>query len=232
MIKKYVKSIGKILGERIIITCKQGPLKGFRLLGVVPIRFLKGTYEKELTNAFTNVAKDGYIIYDIGAHMGWYTLIASRLVGPSGKVFAFEPHPYNLRILNKHLEINNISNCIVIPAAVSDRSGKARFKLGTGTGTGHLSDFGEIEVETVCIDDLVSQGVLLPPNIIKIDVEGSEIKVLNGALYTLQLYHPIIFLSIHDLSELDIINKLLLPIEYKYSILRHSTREAEIIYQF
>jgi len=210
-----MKQTLKFFGEKLVFTCKQGPLKGFRLLAVVPMRFLKGSYEPERTEAFINTVKNGHIVYDIGAHMGYYTLIASRLVGPLGKVFAFEPHPYNLRILRRHLELNGLTNCVIIPAAVSDQTGKARFSFGTGTGTGHLADSGEIEVETVRIDDLMARGELLPPNVIKIDVEGAEIKVLNGAYNTIRTYRPFIFMEIHDTSLLEVSDDLLLPLGYK-----------------
>lgn len=153
--------------------------------------------------------------------MGYYTLIASRLVGSSGKVFAFEPHPYNLRVLRKHLELNGLTNCIVIPAAISDQVGKAKFAFGTGTGTGHLADAGEIEVETVRIDDLVARGELLPPNVIKIDVEGAEIKVLRGAFNTIQAYRPTIFLAAHSPFLLECANELLSHFGYECTILKH-----------
>lgn len=219
---KYVmKQTLKFFGEKLVLTCKQGPLKGFRLLAVVPMRFLKGSYEPERTEAFINTVKNGHIVYDIGAHMGYYTLIASRLVGPLGRVFAFEPHPYNLRILRRHLELNSLTNCVIIPAAVSDQTGKAKFAFGTGTGTGHLADLGEIEVKTVCIDDLMARGELLPPNVIKIDVEGAEIKVLKGALKTIQTYCPTIFLAAHNPSLLKCASELLLPLGYKCFTLKY-----------
>ena len=69
-------------------------------------------------------------VFDIGAHAGYYTLIASKLVGGSGHVVAFEPAPRNLRYLRRHLSLNHVSNVTVLEVAVSDRAGVGRFDVG------------------------------------------------------------------------------------------------------
>lgn len=204
-ILKLLKPIGEVLP----IPVWRGPLKGFRLLAIAPIRFFKGTYESERTNLFLKLVKPGDIVYDIGAHMGYFTLIAAKQVGTEGCVIAFEPHPTNLRILRKHLRLNNITNVMVIEAAVAETSGKANFAFGTGTGTGHLAPDGQLEVRTVCLDELVQQGTIPPPQVIKVDVEGAELQVIKGALQTIAAHRPIIFLEAHSRALLEACDELL-----------------------
>jgi len=230
-IKYILKKPLKLIGEKIPITVKYGPLRGYRILVVSPIKFFKGTYEKERTEMFLKIIKEGDIFYDIGAHFGFYSLIASRIIGDKGKIYAFEPHPYNLKILRKHIELNNITNVVIISAAVSDRPGKAKFAYGTGTGTGHLSEKGDIEVDTVSIDDLIQKKEILPPSIIKIDVEGAEILVLKGAWNTITLFYPVIFLAAHSIELLRNADQMLLNINYKKINLKfRSNGDIEVLY--
>jgi FkbM family methyltransferase len=230
-IKYILKKPLKLIGEKIPITVKYGPLRGYRILAVSPIKFFKGTYEKERTEMFLKIIKEGDIFYDIGAHFGFYSLIASQIIGDKGKIYAFEPHPYNLKILRKHIELNNITNVVIISAAVSDKPGKAKFAYGTGTGTGHLSEKGDIEVDIVSIDDLIQKKEILPPSIIKIDVEGAEILVLKGAWNTITLFYPVIFLAAHSIELLRNTDQMLLNINYKKINLKfRSNGDIEVLY--
>lgn len=139
----------------------------------------------------------GTVVYDIGAHSGFYTLLASVLVGNRGKVVSFEPLPDNLKYLKRHLEINNISNTEVIAAAVCDRNGTAYFETHNSSFQGHLGSKGTLQVKTVGLDELITQEQLPIPNCLKIDVEGAEVQVLEGARQTLSKFHPTIFLATH-----------------------------------
>jgi len=212
------KKILKLLGRKIAVTVKRGPLQGFRILIVSPMRFFKGTYEKEQAAMFTKTIRRGDIVYDIGAHFGFYSLIASRAVGNQGRVYAFEPDPYNCNVLRQHVLLNKITNVTLIPAAISHRCGKSKFTYGSGTGIGHLSEQGEegdIEVDTFSIDQLIREKVILPPNVIKIDVEGAEMSVLKGASHTINLHCPIIFVSIHEASRSEEIDAMREFVNYR-----------------
>ena len=123
----------------------------------------------------------GDCVLDIGANAGYYTLLASRSVGPMGRVFAFEPLPLNLQFLREHIRLNGLVNVTVVRKAVSDRQGTARFAAGQSPLMGRLSSQGEMEIETVTIDGLVEGGVVPGPQALKIDVEGAEESVLAGA---------------------------------------------------
>jgi FkbM family methyltransferase len=156
-----------------------------------------GSYEYEKRRLFERTVKEGFTVFDVGAHVGFYTLLASVLVGPTGKVFAFEPLPRNIRYLKEHLRRNGVVNVSVVEAAVSDQSGCAFFEEGIDHSRGHLATGGRLRVRTVSLDELVFQGELPPPDCIKIDIEGAEMLALRGAQSVLSGYRPTIFLATH-----------------------------------
>lgn len=160
------------------------------------LRILNGTYEPEQTRLFEQLLRPGGVVLDVGANVGYYTLLASVLVGDGGSVHAFEPEPRNAEFLRRHLRINGRRNVTVQQAAVSDHAGTARFDFGTGSGTGHLVDAGALEVRTLRLDDYCAEHALAPAAV-KIDVEGAEMSVLHGARETLARHRPTIFLSTH-----------------------------------
>ncbi|MEX2582353.1 MAG: FkbM family methyltransferase [Gemmatimonadota bacterium] len=163
-------------------------------------RVLTGSYEQEHTRLFERWVEPGSHVLDVGAHVGYYTLLSARLAGPEGRVCAFEPDPRNCAHLRRHLAINRLANAEVVQGAVSNEDGVARFRFGSGSGTGHLSDDGTIEVETLSLDAFCGlRG--LQPDFIKIDTEGAEVRVLEGARRTLLAHRPAIVLSTHG-SEL------------------------------
>lgn len=160
------------------------------------LRILNGTYEREQTRLFEQLLSPGGVVLDVGANVGYYTLLASVLVGDGGAVHAFEPEPRNAEFLRHHLRVNRARNVTVQQAAVSDREGTARFEFGSGSGTGHLGESGTLEVRTLRLDDYCAEHRIVP-TAIKIDVEGAEMSVLVGARETLIRHRPVIFLSTH-----------------------------------
>lgn len=132
--------------------------------------------------------------------MGFYTLLASEIVGSRGKVVAFEPLPRNIYYLKEHSRLNRCNNVIIIEAAVAGQSGITLFEEGTNNYTGFISSKGCLEVKTISLDDLVLNGEIPSPGYIKIDVEGAEMLVLSGAKSILAKYYPTIFLSTHGIS--------------------------------
>jgi FkbM family methyltransferase len=173
------------------------------------------------------LVKPGTIYFDVGAHVGFYTLLASSLVQESGHVFAFEPLPRNISYLETHLEINAIENVTVIESAVSDHAGEARFdgasdKYAHARGffsKGQLSDVGSILVPVVSLDELVLHGKLPMPDYLKIDVEGAELAVLNGARQLLTTGRPTIFLATHGAEVHADCVAMLQSLEYECSAL-------------
>lgn len=175
-----------------------GPLRGRLWLpfsrGKV-LRLFFGTYEADQTAMISNYLHPGSVFFDVGAAVGYYTVLAAPLVGPTGRVVSFEPDPQNAAYLKKHVAINRFRNVDVRQQAVGNRNGVAPFTCGSGTGTGHLVESGSTQVAICRIDDVA--GETGNPTHIKIDVEGAELEVLEGARKTLLASRPKLFLSTH-----------------------------------
>lgn len=156
-------------------------------------------YEVNHLRAFSAAIAPGFTVYDIGANVGIYSLLASVKTGPSGKVYAFEPVQRNLHFLKRHVELNHLASCEIVAGAVSDTDGVLRFSSASWESSmGRLSPHGEIEVPSFTIDNCIyGEKNLRPPHVMKIDVEGAEKKVLLGAARTLAQFHPALFVEIH-----------------------------------
>lgn len=178
----------------------RGPLRGKKwIVGAANHACWAGTYEVDRLAAFGEVIGPGATVYDIGANVGIYTLLASTKAGLSGKVYAFEPVERNLQYLRRHVALNQLQNCLILKTVVSNQDGTRRFSATSDDfSMGHLSQNGEREVPSVSLDSCIyGQRALRPPDIIKIDVEGAESEVLQGASRTLAEFHPALFVEVH-----------------------------------
>lgn len=138
----------------------------------------------------------GDIVWDVGAHHGYVTLVATERVGEAGWVNAFEPSPRNLRILERHVRWNQLRNVSVHAVALAAYTGRARFGGGNTSKVQSLGR-GTEEVSVCAAEALVHSGVVRPPTFMKIDVEGTEAGVLAGALSVLPL-HVRILIAVHS----------------------------------
>lgn len=145
-------------------------------------------HEPVTTEIFKKLIKEGNTVIDVGANIGYFTLLAARLVGHKGKVFSFEPEPRNFAYLTKNLELNKYKNVVARQMAVSDKCGSVDFQI-CKVDSGHHSVISDttkslpktdiIKVETVSLDSLFEKKAK-DIDFIKIDAEGSEPKVLAG----------------------------------------------------
>ena len=169
-----------------------GPLEGWRWIAASgPHACVEGTHETENQALLLEHVRPGHVVFDVGANVGFFTLLASQLVGPTGAVVAFEPFPAALKYLRRHLELNRVENTTVVDAAVSDAPGRVHFRAHGP------SDGGELSAEVVRLDQLCATGKVPLPDLIKIDVEGEELKVLRGAARILRERRPTILLATH-----------------------------------
>lgn len=188
----------KLIPNGATVPILRGAERGKKwIVGSGPHSNWLGINEVAKRRLMAQVIKPGTVVYDIGANVGSYTILTSVLTGDSGNVYAFEPLPDNLQYLHRHIKLNNLHNIEVHEVAVWNKSGTVKFQGTSDRVTSHISDEGSIEVKTVSIDSLVFDGPLSPPDIIKIDVEGAETGVLEGAQKTLKKYQPSIFLATH-----------------------------------
>jgi len=145
------------------------------------LEMLTDKYEPETTALFKRIIKPGMVIIDIGAHIGYYTRLFSRLTGEGGQVLSFEPDPDNFGLLRKNTL--NLKNIKLFNLAVSDQSGETNFyKVKNSTGCHSIietDNADKITVSAIKIDDFIKQKNL-KIDAIKIDIEGGETKALSG----------------------------------------------------
>ncbi len=150
-----------------------------------------GEWEPEETEVMRRQVGPGDVVYDVGANVGYFTLLASRLVGPTGRVVAFEPNPTTLSRLRHHLALNDATNVTVVPVGLADRDGEAEFHSVAGANSGAsslraLDDSTVSRIELARLDRLVDELGLRLPDFVKLDIEGAELVALRGMATTLQ----------------------------------------------
>jgi len=191
----------RLLPTSTVMPILQGKLRGYRwITGSSNHGCWLGSYEFEKQNYVSNLVKPGSVIFDIGAHVGFYTLLFSVLAGDSGQVIAFEPFPANAKYLKQHIQMNKLNNVRMYEAAMAEKAGTADFETGISSSMGHITDQispSTFQVKLVNIDELVNSGEVPPPDYIKLDIEGAELRALQGATETLKKHHPSIFLATH-----------------------------------
>ena len=150
-----------------------------------------GMYEPDKSHVISTLFKPGMTFIDIGANKGDFSLIAAKIVGNEGKVLSFEPEPDNCRWIRKSIEMNNYTNIQLFDLALGSSNGEATLYIGEKSGWHSLvpnqagRGMGEIEVTTRTLDSLLDEINNPDIDLIKIDVEGAEMEVLNGARETL-----------------------------------------------
>jgi hypothetical protein len=122
---------GSLHGKRFVLRSAAGEGGGASV-------YINGV-EPRKTRALIEILEPGQIVFDIGANIGYYTLLASEPVGPSGQVLAFEPVVRNLAYLHRHILLNDARNVTIVPVACAERCSLERFVTGTNWPTGHLS---------------------------------------------------------------------------------------------
>jgi len=219
----------KWLLSPIMLKIRSGPLVGKKWKASSGIRFIKGTYEPKNVEAIQKTVREKDIAYDIGAHVGYFSILMGDLVGSGGKVIAFEPRRLNLNYLKWHISTNHCENIKIFVKALGDYSGHAKLETRTGSGTGYISETGDENVEITSIDELVESGILPPPTFLKIDVEGGEIAVLRGAQKVIEKQRPRMILATHG-DKIDAECRTLLR-EWNYDIhdIDHESGTKEMI---
>lgn len=189
----------KLLPPTTIVPIIQGELRGYKwIVGSSIHGCWLGTYELEKQRAIALALKPGLVFYDIGANVGFYTLLAAVRVGRNGYVHAFEPVPRNINYIQRHITLNKLSNVTLHQLAVTDENREMRFALGPNAAEGHLDIHGDLNVQAVALDKYIADNRLPYPNLLKIDVEGAEYQVLRGARQTLGQNPVTVFLATHS----------------------------------
>lgn len=199
--------------------------------------YFRGFYEIRESKIFKKILKPGDTFIDVGANLGWYTVLAAKIVGVHGKVIALEPSNKVYSHLHKNIEINSLINVQLEKIALSDTNGTASFSgiTETNEGIGSLIPKPEgipstvvEEVQTQKFDDLFSINEMQQIKLIKIDVEGAEMLVIKGMLGTLRqkkIDNIIIEVSDYHLKRIgsssDEVFKILEDCGYRLSIIKY-----------
>lgn len=215
----FGKNLGSIPGARALHSFLYKILKpkgeivskvnGFKMFldsndqGEVKDIMLRGVYDKLETEIISNSVKEGDTALDIGAHIGYFTLVLARAVKESGKVFAFEPESKNFLMLKKNIEINNFENVVLENIALSSVSGKTNLFLDKDN-LGNMSFSsknipkpslgGKVEVEVQTLDNYANK-IEKRVSFIKIDVQGAEELVFWGGKNLLLRDKPVILME-------------------------------------
>jgi FkbM family methyltransferase len=196
--RRLLNAVWQTVGDAPTVI-PRGPLAGWRFAtGGGQPGYLLGASEPDLQDALVERVRKGDVVYDIGANVGFFSLLAARLVTPVGRVYAFEPMEANVDALARNLTLNDVHHAEVIRSAVSDTTGQLRMSTGNNQATGHLAERGDdlVAVSSTTVDGFVAAGKL-PPDLVKIDVEGAEDRVLAGMVETLRTHRPAILCELH-----------------------------------
>jgi FkbM family methyltransferase len=195
----------------------KGACEGLKIYayGALP-EYVNGSYELPLQKVLSELLTPGNVFYDIGANFGFFTLLAARKVGLGGHVYAFEPIAANAARIRLNVRLNRFDQVSVIEKAVSDNTGiediwVTRFAGGATLASTDIipeDAIRKISVDTIRLDEMVEAKILRPPTLLKIDVEGAEMQVLEGMAGTLAKYRPFIVYEIDDGQEREFSKKV------------------------
>jgi len=170
--------------------------------------YVSGSFEPNEFWFLGTVLRPGSAFVDIGANEGFYTIFAARRVAPDGKVYAFEPSPRERSRLEANIEANRLANVTVFREGLADQPGRAVLHLADPehNGQNSLGAFGHpgvecaanLDIDLTTLDYLRDTGSIARVDVLKMDVEGAEMRVLHGATKTLQRDKPILMLELFD----------------------------------
>ncbi|MBS0221761.1 MAG: FkbM family methyltransferase [Proteobacteria bacterium] len=170
--------------------------------------YVCGSFEPNEFAFLGHILRSGMTVIDVGANEGLYTLFAARRVGPSGRVIAVEPSSRERAILDGNLARNRIRNVAVVPNALADKPGTAELKIAPRQHGGHntlgqfvYDDDTTVACESVTVetlDTLAERLELQRIDVLKIDVEGAELKLLAGGRSLLSQQRPILLIEAND----------------------------------
>jgi FkbM family methyltransferase len=168
--------------------------------------YLLGTADRSLQRVIQRFVGNGDIVYDVGANLGYVSLVLAKRVGAQGQVIAFEPVPQTFALLKENVALNKLSNIKLLNVAAAERSGEALIRmtdnLAVSSMVWHRNDpmAKELSIKTRAIDDLVNAGEIAAPSFVKVDVEGAEGLVFRGMRETLARTRPVLFVECSDIG--------------------------------
>lgn len=176
----------------------------------------------------------GSVFIDVGAHVGRFTLLGARLVGEAGLVVALEPDPRVRRNLMANVKLNGFKNIVVSPVAASDMDGAECLHLSRTTGWSSLLKdahkgtwiVNEVVVPASTLDTLARSLELKRVDLIKVDVEGADHRVLEGAGDILEKFSPALLVEVHPKTSWTRCKEIMEDNEYRYVVIHRNPRTS------
>lgn len=184
----------------------------------------KGVYEQQTTDICRRFVEEGMFVADIGANIGYYSLLLSDLVGEDGLVYAFEPESHCYEVLDTNIKLNNSDNILAENLAITNTIGTSKLRISSNNkGQNRIINNSEnnktINVETQTLDNYVSENLEEKLDLIKIDIEGSEPDALYGMEMILDTHRPLIVMEfsphLWDV-EIDVVKSYLQDLNYEF----------------
>lgn len=201
--------------------------------------FVRGIYDPNLVVVIKALLPAKGVFFDVGSNMGYCSLLMDKVVGEDGKVFAIEPSERDFLRLVDNVNLNRLDNVNVYRLAISDKIGKVTISiapeersalntLGTEFSNRGIEKVQTEEVDSTTLDAFVEKEDLSRIDVIKMDIEGSELKALNGARNTIEEYRPALIVGVNKSSlkasdaSIEEIEKTLRELRYKMYCLRET----------
>jgi len=206
--REHMKALLGLFDFRLRDHQLAGPLSGCWMRGKVYDAYLDGSYEPEVCQTIMRIVQQGWICVDVGAHIGYFTLLLAKLVGERGRVIAFEPHPENARRLRFNARINGFETRVQVEdVAISDGiSQSVNLFPGRGHSPAEWNIVGhdvegnprqpELEVQASSLDAYFTACPCV--DFVKIDIEGAEAQALRGMRRLLRECSPFVLVEFHD----------------------------------
>jgi FkbM family methyltransferase len=224
VLREFVRGVLPV-EMRVWSRIKAGPGKGLwiHLDPRFEIDYVRGVYEQAVERTLSQHLRPGSVFYDVGAHIGVLSLVAARLVGAHGVVFAFEADPANVARVEEHVRRNGFEQIHILPCAVWSSRGSLRFErasvqssLNQGAVASEQAETlaNMIDVESITLDDFIRSHAL--PDVIKIDVEGAESAVLRGSERVFATKRPVLICEVHHEHASREVSRWLLERNYSF----------------
>lgn len=192
--------------QRRIWTVETGTCQGLKLTLPQNAEYVLGTNEVPVQHALHAALGPNAVFYDIGANVGFFSLLAAKAVGPMGAVYAFEPISENVQVLRRNAKLNRFDALSVFEIAVGEKCGTSELFLSEWNGGASLSvaahrrarKVPSRNVKVMSLDEIIRAFGLRPPTLVKIDVEGAEAPVIRGMSQTLSAYRPTVLFEVDD----------------------------------
>jgi FkbM family methyltransferase len=213
--------------ETTFVTIAGGALQGLSMqLNLQTEKdYWLGTYETEIQSAILHFVKPGMVVYDVGANIGYISLLLAKMVTQTGHVYAFEALPANIARLQANLAANQFEQRVsVVPVAVVDEVKRVHFLIGPSTGMGKVEGSAgrngleythSFDVQGFSLDDFVYRQDNPIPQVIKVDIEGGEVMALPGMAAVLSEARPLLLLELHGPKAAQVAWESLHPAGYR-----------------